>query len=337
MLQITSHLQNEVVITSDETKRINGNFKGKDIVSLDQFSTEDLRILFALTAQMKRVVLNNEPSYLLAGHLVSLLFFEPSSRTFGSFAAAVKRLSGQTIEIQNPETVSSVSKGESFEDTIRTFEAYSDAIVLRHSIVGSAKQAAQAASSIPVINAGDGNNEHPTQTLLDLYTIYEKFGRLNNLKCLFAGDPLNSRTIHSLLRGLSLFANNTAYLLSPPQLQLSREDFLFWSARGLRIIEITSEEDIPADCNLWYWTRIQKERFASLEEYQDVAKDRFIVTSELLNRYASTGTILMDPLPRVGTIDPAVDADERAVYLRSQIRNGLYTRMALLALLLGKA
>lgn len=337
MLQITSHPHDEIAITSDETKKINGNFKGKDIISLDQFSTEDLRILFNLTSKMKKIALNNEASYLLAGHIVSLLFFEPSSRTFGSFASAVKRLGGQTIDIQNPETVSSVSKGESFEDTIRTFEAYSDAIVLRHRIAGSAKQAAEAASSIPVINAGDGNNEHPTQTLLDLYTIYEKFGRLNNLVCLFAGDPLNSRTIHSLLRGLSLFANNTVYLLSPPQLRLSRTNLLFLSARGLRINEITSEEDIPTDCNLWYWTRIQKERFVSLEEYQDVVKDRFIVTPKLLNKYANNDLILMDPLPRVGTIDPAVDIDERAVYLRSQIRNGLYTRMALLAMLLGKA
>ena len=337
MLQITSHPQSEVAIISDETAKINGNFKGKDIVSLDQFSVEDLRILFTLTRKMKQIAINNEPSYILAGNIISLLFFEPSSRTFASFAAAVKRLGGQTIEIQNPEIVSSVSKGESFEDTIRTFEAYSDAIVLRHRIVGSAKQAAKAATSIPVINAGDGNNEHPTQTLLDLYTLYEKFGRLNNLKCLFAGDPLNSRTIHSLLRGLSLFANNTVYLLSPPQLQFSRDDFLYWSERGIRIIEITSEEDIPQDCNLWYWTRIQKERFVSLEEYEDIVKDRFIVTPELLNRYAGKDMILMDPLPRVGTIDPAVDADERAVYLRAQIRNGLYTRMALLALLLGRA
>jgi len=339
MLQITAHTQYaqpETMISGDEIKKINGSFKGKDIISLDQFSMEDLRILFTLTRKMKEIAVNNEPSSLLAGHIVSLLFFEPSSRTFGSFAAAVKRLGGQTIEIQNPETVSSVSKGESFEDTIRAFEAYSDTIVLRHGIAGSAKQAAEAASSIPVINAGDGNNEHPTQTLLDLYTLYERFGRLNNLTCLFAGDPLNSRVIHSLIRGLSLFKNNTVYLLSPQQLRLTRSDFAYWSARGVRIMEISSEKDIPADCNLWYWTRIQKERFASLEEYNDVAKDRFIVTPRLLCEYASKDMILMDPLPRVGTIDPSVDADERAVYLRSQIRNGLYTRMALLALLLGR-
>lgn len=337
MLEVMSHPQNPSPLISDETRGINGNFKGKDIVSLDQFSAEDFRILFTVTHELKQIAVNKEPSDLLAGHIVSLLFFEPSSRTFSSFATAVKRLGGQTLEIQSPETVSSVSKGETFEDTMRTFEAYSDAIVLRHWRTGSAEQAAQAASSIPVINAGDGNNEHPTQTLLDLFTLYEKFGRLHNLTCLLAGDPLNSRVIHSLMRGLSLFKNNTVYLLSPRQLRLSRSDFLYWTARGVRLIEISSEKDIPRDCNFWYWTRIQKERFASLEEYQDVVNDRFIVTPKLMHDYASKDMILMDPLPRVGTIEPAVDADERAVYLRSQIRNGLYTRMALLALLLGKA
>ncbi len=337
MLQVTLPPQNQIMATSDASELINGNYTGKDIVSLDQFSAEDLRVLFTLTNRMKQIATHNEPSYLLAGHIVALLFFEPSSRTFGSFAAAVKRLGGQTLDIQNPETVTSVAKGESFEDTIRTFEAYSNAIVLRHGVVGSAMRAAKAATSIPVINAGDGNNEHPTQTLLDLYTLYQTFGRLNNLTGLIAGDPLNSRVIHSLIKGLSLFHNNTVYLLSPRQLQLTRSDFLNLSARGIRIIEITSEKDIPGDCNFWYWTRIQQERFASPEEYHAVMKDRFIVTPKLLHEYASKDVILMDPLPRVGSVDPALDTDERAVYLRSQIRNGLYTRMALLALLLGKA
>ena len=330
MIQIVSYPQTEL-------EMINGNFKGKDIISFDQFSAQDLSLLFALTHKMKQTALNNEPSHLLAGTIVSLLFFEPSSRTFGSFAAAVKRLGGETIEIQNPEITTSRYKGESFEDTIRTFEAYSNAIVLRHKLVGSARQAAEAACEVPVINAGDGNNEHPTQTLLDLYTLYEKFGRLSNLTCLLAGDPLNSRTIHSLIRGLSLFENNTAYLLSPQQLRLSREDFYILSTRGINIIEISSEKDIPTDCDFWYWTRIQKERFASLEEYHDAMNGSYVVTPQLLDRYASKNMILMDPLPRVDSVDPAVDGDERAVYLRSQIRNGLYTRMALLALLLGRA
>jgi aspartate carbamoyltransferase catalytic subunit len=330
MIETALRAQNELAM-------INGNFTGKDIISLDQFSSEDLHLLFRLTYKMKQIVLKNQPSHLLAGNIVSLLFFEPSSRTFSSFAAAVKRLGGETIEIQNPETTTSCFKGESFEDTLHVFEAYSDAIVLRHNVAGSAKRAAKVVSSIPVINAGDGNNEHPTQTLLDLYTLFEKFGRLDHLTGLLAGDPLNSRTIHSLIRGLSLFQNNTVYLLSPPQLRLSRTDFLDLSTRGINITEITCERDIPRDCDFWYWTRVQKERFASLEEYQDVTQVTWTVTPNFLNRYASKDMILMDPLPRVGSVDPAVDADERAVYFRSQIRNGLYIRMALLALLLGRA
>jgi aspartate carbamoyltransferase catalytic subunit len=334
---ITSYVRDQTHVADGAIEMIAGDFQGKDIVSLDQFSALDLRMLFRLVNRMKQIAVNNEPSSLLAGTIVSLLFFEPSSRTFGSFAAAVKRLGGQTIEIQNPETVSSVNKGESFEDTIRTFEAYSDAIVLRHRIVGSAEQAARVATTIPVINAGDGNNEHPTQTLLDLYTLYERFGRLDNLTCLLAGDPLNSRVIHSLIRGLSLFENNTVYLLSPRQLRLSRSDYYCLGERGIHIIEIHHESDIPDNCDLWYWTRIQKERFESLEDYLEAMNSGFMVTPELLRRHGNNDMVLMDPLPRVGTIDPAVDADERAIYFKSQIRNGLYTRMALLALLFGKA
>ena len=319
---------------------IAGDFKGKDIVSFDQFDAGDLSRLFALTDSMKRIAVGNEPSQLLAGFIVTLLFFEPSSRTFSSFAAAVKRLGGQTIEMQNPEKVASVSKGESFEDTIRVMGAYSDAIVLRHRIVGAAQQAAGVRhdpySSVPIINAGDGNNEHPTQTLLDLYTLYERYGRLDNLKGLLAGDCLNSRAIHSLIRGLSLFGNNRVYLLSPDSLHLTRDDFVDFRARGIEIVELSSEREIPRDCDFWYWTRVQRERFSSTEVYQQALKQTTMVTPELLRAYAREDMILMDPLPRVESVDPAVDGDKRAVYLRAQIRNGLYTRMALLALVLGR-
>ncbi len=328
MQQLTSY-------PSYKLEPINGNFKGKDIISFDQLSVEDLQMLFDLTSRMKHIVVNKEPSHLLEGLLIALLFFEPSSRTFSSFVAAAKRLGGQTIELQNPETVSSVNKGESFEDTVRVLEAYSNAIVLRHPLAGSAQQAAQVAE-VPVINAGDGSNEHPTQTLLDLYTLYERFGRLDHLTGLLAGDCLNSRTIHSLLRGLSLFKNNTVYLLSPRSLRLTRDDFLALSNRGMKIIEISDVAEIPTDCHFWYWTRLQKERFASQGEYQDTLKSAVVVTPHLLQTHARKDMILMNPLPRVESIDPAIDMDERAVYLRSQIRNGLYTRMALLALVLGK-
>ncbi|TMC16065.1 MAG: aspartate carbamoyltransferase, partial [Chloroflexi bacterium] len=262
MSQVTSYLHKDMMT-------INTDFVGKDIISLDQFSAQDLYRVFDLTQEMKWIATNNVPSQTLAGMVVSLLFFEPSSRTFSSFAAAVKRLGGQTLDVLNPETAASIYKGETFEDTIRVLEAYSDALVLRHPMAGTASIAAEAAEFIPIVNAGDGANEHPTQTLLDLYTVHEHFGRLDNLTGLLAGDPLHSRTLHSLLRGLSLFAGNTVYILSPEQLRLTHDDFRYFRSRGLKIIEISNEKDIPRDCQFWYWTRIQKERFATQQAYNE--------------------------------------------------------------------
>lgn len=315
--------------------KINGNFKGKDILSLDQFSEKDLKILFPLTRKMKDIAVNAKPSRILEGNIVTLIFYEPSSRTFGSFSASVKQLGGQTVEIQNPQQFSSVAKGETLKDTIRTLEAYSDAIVMRHSEIGSAKKAADAAFFVPIINAGDGTGEHPTQALLDLYTIYEKFGKLDNLTGLIAGDILNGRTVHSLIRGLSLYKGNTLYLLSPKELRLSQADLKDFSKRGIKLIEIQGEKEIPKNANFWYWTRVQKERFKDIEAYEKL-KNRFIVTEKLLKTYGNKNMILMHPLPRIGEIDEAVDKDPRAVYLKSQVRNGMYVRMALLALILGK-
>jgi len=315
---------------------INGDFKGKDIISLDQFSQIDIKILFSLVPKMREIAINAMPSKIIAGKIVVLLFYEPSSRTFGSFSTAIKQIGGQTVEILNPQQFSSVVKGETFEDTIRVFEAYSDAIVLRHPTVGAASNAAAAAKFVPIINAGNGIGEHPTQALLDLYTIYEKFQKLDNLTGVVAGDLLNGRTVHSLIRGLSLFKNNKLFLLSPKALSLSKKDYLNFSKRGIVLAEITNEKEIPKNAHFWYWTRVQKERFKNQKDYESV-KNRYIVTKKLLDDYASKDTILMHPLPRVGEILPEVDNDPRAVYLRSQIRNGMYVRMALLALVLGKS
>lgn len=315
--------------------KINGNFKGRDIISLDQFSTKDLDKIFSTTKTMKEIAYNAKPSDILKGNIVTLIFYEPSSRTFGSFAAAVKQLGGQTVEIQDPQHFSSVSKGETLEDTIRVFEAYSDAIVIRHPVKGTAQQAAEAASFVPIINAGDGIGEHPTQALLDMATIFEHRGNLDNLTGVMAGDMLNGRTVHSLIRGLSLYNNVTLYLLSPETLKLSREDFAYFQQNGINLHEITSEKDIPKDADFWYWTRVQKERFESQEVYEKV-KHSFILTTKLIKEKAGKNTIFMHPLPRVGEIEVSVDEDPRAVYLRSQIRNGMYVRMALLSLVLGK-
>lgn len=315
--------------------QINGNFKSKDIISLDQFSTKDIEILFSKIPLMKDIGANAKPCNILDGNIVTLIFYEPSSRTFGSFSAAVKQLGGQTVEIQNPQQFSSVAKGETLADTIRVFEAYCDVIVIRHPNKGAAQKAADIAGFIPIVNGGDGVGEHPTQALYDLYTIYEKFGRLDNLTGVLAGDLLNGRTIHSLIRGLSLYPNNNLYLLSPKELRLKKGDFSNFSKKGIKLIEISSDKDIPKNADFWYWTRVQKERFKNIAVYESV-KNKFIVTAQFLKEHGNKNMILMHPLPRVGEILPEVDNDYRSVYLTRQTRNGMYIRMALIALILGK-
>lgn len=318
-----------------EPDKIGSSFKNCDVISFDQFSIKSLSVLFSHVPHMRDIALRSQPASILAGNIATLLFYEPSSRTFGSFSAAIKQLGGQTIDILNPQVFSSVAKGETLEDTIRVFEAYSDCIVIRHPEAGTAKKAAECAKSVPIINAGDGIGEHPTQALLDLYTIYEKHDKLHGLTGVIAGDILNGRTVHSLIRGLALYPKNTLYLLSPSTLQLTREDFRDFSKRGIKLIEITSEKEIPKNADFWYWTRVQKERFERIEDYEKV-KNTFIVTNKLMKKYAGKNTILMHPLPRVGEILKEIDTDPRALYLRTEVRNGMYIRMALLSLVLGR-
>lgn len=315
--------------------KINGNFKGKDIISLDQFEPSDISILFKRAKIMREIGVNAKPSDILKGNIVTLIFYEPSSRTFGSFSAAVKQLGGSTVEIQDPQHFSSVSKGETLSDTIRVFEAYCDAIVIRHPEAGTAQKAADSANFVPIINGGDGIGEHPTQALLDMFTIYDERGRLDNLTGVMTGDMLNGRTVHSLIRGLSKYKKNKLYLLSPKSLKLSRDFLEKFKKTDIEIIEIESEKDIPKDADFWYWTRVQKERFASLKDYKKV-KNTFILDKELIRKKAGKNTIFMHPLPRVGEIKEEVDENPRAVYLRSEIRNGMYIRMALIAEVLGK-
>lgn len=316
--------------------KIDNNFKGRDILSLDQFDPQSLTALFNAIDTLAPIAKEAKPSDILKGNIVTLLFFEPSSRTYGSFSGAIKRLGGQTIDVQDPHKVSSVAKGETLSDTIKVFESYCDAIVIRHPEKGAPRKAAEAAFFVPIINAGDGTGEHPTQALMDMYTLQKRFGRLDNLTALMAGDILNGRTVHSLIKGLSQYKNNTIYLLSPEKLKLSREDFDDLAKRGdIKLIEITSEKDIPKDVNFWYWTRVQKERFSELAEYEKL-KHSFILTPGLLKQYGNKDMVIMHPLPRVGEITTDVDDDPRAIYLTDQLRNGKYMRMALMALVLGK-
>lgn len=288
--------------------------------------------IFNLTHKMSKMSFA-KTSNILKGKLVTLLFFEPSSRTFSSFSAAVKKLGGTTIEYQNPLQTSSSIKGETLEDTMRVFENYSDAVVMRHFEKGTLQRAADAVK-IPVINAGDGIGEHPTQALLDAYTIFQTTKSLSGLTGLMVGDLLNGRTVHSLLKLISLYKNNTIYLLSPKQLKLEKSFIEYIRSRGVTLIEIAKQEEIPTSCNFWYWTRVQKERFTNKKEYE-LLKNRFVVTPDLMAEKGNKKMILMHPLPRVGDIDVRVDSDPRAVYLSKQVKNGLHVRMALLSLILG--
>lgn len=310
---------------------IKGNFRGKDVVSLSQFDRKSVEILFRHVSKLKKTPTLKLLKH-MHGNVAGLIFFEPSTRTFSSNKAAFVRLGGQTIDHQNPLATSSAVKGESIEDMVKMLEQYCDIIVIRHPVKGTLEKAADAAE-IPVINAGDGIGEHPTQALLDMFTIYEKFGKLTGLKGLMAGDMLNGRTVHSLIRGLSIFPGNTIYLLSPKQLKLSREEFALYTKRGIRLVEISSTREIPADCHFWYWTRVQKERFASKKEYEKL-KLSFVLTKKLVAEKAGKNTLLMHPLPRVGEIETDVDSDNRAVYLNVEPKNGMYLRMGLFSLIL---
>jgi aspartate carbamoyltransferase len=310
---------------------INSNFKNKDVVSLDQFDQRSILKLFRETAKIKKT---NSKKLLnvLKGKLAALVFFEPSTRTFSSHAAAFKRLGGQTIEHQNPNVTSSAVKGESIEDTAMMFEQYCDIVVIRHPVKGTAKKVAEKIN-IPVINAGDGIGEHPTQALLDMFTVWEKFKKLTGLKGLMAGDLLNGRTVHSLIRGLSIFPGNTIYLLSPKELRLSKEEFELYEKRGIKLVEIESAKQIPKDCHFWYWTRVQKERFSDKNIYEKL-KLSFVLSKKLVEERAGKETLLMHPLPRVGEIEAEIDDDPRAFYLTTEAKNGMFIRMGLFKLIL---
>ncbi len=312
---------------------IKGDFFLKDVVSLNQFDRKSVEKVFATAAKIKKTP-TKQLLKILLGKVVGLLFFEPSTRTFSSNSAAVKRLGGQTIEYQNPFQTSSAVKGETIEDTTKMMEQYCDAIVMRHPVAGTLEKVAKVAG-IPIINAGDGIGEHPTQALLDMFTVFEKHKHLDSIKGLMVGDLLNGRTVHSIIRCLSIFPNNTLYLLSPKQLRLSSKDLEEAKIRKIKLVEIKSLQEIPADCHFWYWTRVQKERFTDKREYEKL-KLSFILTKKLVEKKAGKNTLIMHPLPRVGEIETAVDSDPRAVYLTTEPKNGMYVRMALFSLILGR-
>ncbi len=282
----------------------------KHILSAKDFSKEDIENVFALAR--KKVW----PT--LAGKVMAALFYEPSTRTYGSFISAMQRLGGGIIPISGMGNTS-VVKGETFRDTVETFSKLSDIIVIRHPESGAAHIAAEV-STVPVINAGDGTGEHPTQALLDLFTIQSHFQDISELTVTFVGDLKNGRTVHSLRSLLSLYHPKKVHFVSP---------------RELAIPGITGSdnlEEVLPETDVLYMTRVQKERFSDPLSYERL-KDRFRVTSATMKKLKKTA-ILMHPLPRVTEIATDVDRDPRAVYFCEQIKNGLYVRMALLSLLL---
>jgi carbamoyl-phosphate synthase/aspartate carbamoyltransferase/dihydroorotase/carbamoyl-phosphate synthase/aspartate carbamoyltransferase len=312
--------------------RVANGMSGWDILSVDQFDREKLGYIFARAEEMREMVGRVHGADLLKGRVLACLFYEPSTRTSASFIAAMERLGGSVIPITQGVQFSSVSKGETLADTIRTLEQYSDVIVLRHPEIGSARVAADAAG-IPIINAGDGPGEHPTQALLDLFTIQKEMGRIDGLKIAMVGDLRFGRTVHSLTK-LLLHFNVSLRFVSPEILRMPLKIMNQVRDAGLNIRETHDVADVIENADVLYVTRVQKERFSDLEQYNEV-KDHYIITPELMAQ-AKEKMIVMHPLPRVGEIDPALDGDPRAAYFR-QVQNGMYIRMALLAAVLGKA
>ena len=290
------------------------------VINCDQFSKEELKELFELVT----VVKSNPKKFCktLEGKIITTIFFEPSTRTRLSFEAAIQRLGASVISTENATAHSSAKKGESLEDTIKVLARYSDAIVMRHSEDDSAIRAARV-SKVPIINAGSGKGEHPTQSLLDAYTIYQHKGTLDNVKIAILGDLKYGRTIHSLINLLSKYKNIEVYGLSKKEFELPQEYINMLKQRGIDYKICNNFMQIPKDIDVLYHTRIQSERFEG-----DFGKEEFIINKKILNEF-SDNTIVLHPLPRNNEIDVDVDDDPRAQYFE-QAENGMWVRMGLL-------
>lgn len=297
-----------------------------NVLSIHQFDTKKIEEILSRSGELESMYEKGNLPELLKGKVVACIFFEPSTRTRLSFETAALRLGAQVISAENANGSSSAFKGETMEDTGRMLSAYADAVVMRHPTEGSLSRAASV-STVPFLNAGDGSKEHPTQALLDLYTIKKEKGRLDNLSIVFVGDLVYGRTVHSLIPALSSYEGNTFTFVSPESLKLPDE-----YKNGISYTETDSLEETIASADVVYMTRVQKERFADVSEYEKV-KDVFVFKKEHLQKMKDDA-ILMHPLPRVGEIDPEVDSDSRAAYFR-QAKNGLFVRMALLLYVFG--
>ena len=290
--------------------------KNRSLVSIDDFTTVEILKILDLAEEFEKTP--SQP--LLAGKVIATLFFEPSTRTRLSFESAISRLGGKIIGFSDSSN-SSVSKGETLNDTIKTVRNYCDLIIMRHHIEGSARFASEIAG-IPVINAGDGANQHPSQTLLDLYSIRKTQGKLENLNIFLVGDLKYGRTVHSLVMAMSRW-NATFNFISPDELKMPDEIKLYLDNLGLKYYEHSDFTEIISKADIIYMTRVQRERFLDPIEYEKV-KNVYVLKNSILKNTKENMKIL-HPLPRVNEIDPDVDSNPKAYYFE-QALNGVYTR-----------
>jgi len=299
--------------------------KNRSLVSIDDFSTEEIIQTLDLAEEFEKKPVQK----LLDGKVIATLFFEPSTRTRLSFESAINKLGGKIVGFAD-SSISSVSKGETLHDTIKMVSSYSDLIVMRHPVEGSARYASEIAS-VPVINAGDGANQHPTQTMLDLFSIRKTQGTLDNLNVFMVGDLKYGRTVHSLMMAMSRW-NTTFNFIAPEELKMPDEFKLYLENLGLKYYEHTDFTDIISRADIIYMTRVQKERFSDPIEYEKV-KNVYVLRNSMLKNTKPSMRIL-HPLPRVNEINIDVDSNPKAYYFE-QALNGVFTRQAILCKLMG--
>lgn len=294
----------------------------KDLISITDFSKEEYLKIMKLAAEFEA----NPNQELLKGKVIATLFFEPSTRTRLSFETAISRLGGRIIGFADPDS-SSATKGETLHDTIKMVSNYADLIVMRHPLEGAARYAAEV-SPVPVINAGDGSNQHPSQTLLDMYSILKTQRTLDNLNIFMVGDLKYGRTVHSLLMAMSEFENPVFNFIAPTVLEMPDEYKILLREKGIKYYEHKEFTDIVSAADIIYMTRVQKERFSDPIEYEQV-KNVYILRNAMLDNTKPTVKVL-HPLPRVNEIHTDVDSNEKAYYFE-QARNGVYTREAIIS------
>ena len=297
----------------------------KSLISINDYTRDEILRVLDLAEEFEK----NPSQDILNGKVIATLFFEPSTRTRLSFESAVNRLGGKIIGFTDSSS-SSATKGESLKDTIKTVSNYSDLIVMRHPIEGSARYASEV-GTVPVINAGDGANQHPTQTLLDLYSIRKTQGKLNDLNLFIVGDLKYGRTVHSLLMAMAHF-NATFYFISPSELRIPQEYKIYLDQLNLKYYEYSDFKEKIGDADIMYVTRVQKERFSDPIEYEKT-KNAYVLKNSMLQNTRNNLKIL-HPLPRVNEISTDVDENEKAYYF-IQALNGVYTRQAIISLILG--